>query len=73
MLRQHVGNSGQVTAVEPVVLAQRDRRTLPIEFEDSLVAMPYDVHMCRTVVIGIDNDAYSANPENGWHIGLIVA
>jgi len=41
-----------------------------MQSEHRFTTTPYDVDMCRTVVIWIDDDAQAPKTQDGWHASL---
>jgi len=74
MLNQCPFNPCQVATAESIVLPQCHRSLhspsgRPVhQLKDSFASLSNDVNVHRSMVIGIDDNAQVANPENGWQI-----
>jgi len=41
-----------------------------MQSEHRFTSTPYDVDMCRPVIVWIDNDAQAPKTQDGWHTSL---
>jgi hypothetical protein len=65
-------DADQITRRKAVILPDGGRTRGIVQIEDSLMTVPDDVYMSRTMVIRVNSNPQSANPQNGWH-GFILS
>src|SRR5664280_535899 len=68
--RQHPFDAGDVPPGEPVVLSQCHRPFWTIQLEHGLTTGSYDVNVGRTMIVRVNHDPETEQPQNGRHYDI---
>jgi hypothetical protein len=60
--------SGQITSGESVILAKCDRAALAVQLKDCFVPTSDDMDVSGAMIVWVNDDTKTANPEHGWHL-----
>jgi hypothetical protein len=67
ILQQCGSDPGQFPAAKSVILPHFDRASGTVHLEYNFVAVPDDMNMGRPMIVGINDNAKAAKPEDGRH------
>src|SRR5690554_4344032 len=72
LFRQCRRDTVEVRRVKAVALAQLGRPTRAVQDKHRFTAFADDVHMRRSMVVGVDDSSQAIETENGWHSASVA-